>query len=281
MCRGDTSSVRKNMNTVKILGVKVDEVNESQAVDTVTSWINGNLKKYIVTPNIEFIMAALKDPEFKRVINNADLNIPDSARFNWAITELNSTGLKKLLLWPLFFFPKSRLLKPFPVTAGTDLMESLIKESAKNNWSIGLLGGKETIAEKLKAKLQKKYPELIITYADPGGVIDRNGEEIWEDGEVSEQDKIKIPNTDILFVAFGHGKQEKWIAKNIDKQPVKVMMGVGGAFDYLSGSIPRAPKVWQQYGFEWLYRLIQQPWRAKRFLNLIHFTFLILFRKHV
>jgi N-acetylglucosaminyldiphosphoundecaprenol N-acetyl-beta-D-mannosaminyltransferase len=62
----------------------------------------------------------------------------------------------------------------------------------------------------------------------------------------------------------------------MNNQPVKVMMGVGGAFDYLSGSIPRAPKVWQQYGFEWLYRLIQQPWRAKRFLSLIKFTMLIL-----
>jgi N-acetylglucosaminyldiphosphoundecaprenol N-acetyl-beta-D-mannosaminyltransferase len=264
------------MNAVNILGIKVNEVNEKQALELVANWLSGNQKKYIVTPNIEFIMVSQKDAEFKKVINNADLAIPDSGRFNWALTELESNGLKKILFWPLFFFPKSPLLKKFPVTAGTDLMESLIKNAAENNWSIGLLGGKEIIAETLKHKLQKKYPDLQITYANPGGVIDRNGIEIWENGEVSEQDKIKIPKTDILFVAFGHGKQEKWIAKNIDKQPVKVMMGVGGAFDYLSGSIPRAPKVWQQYGFEWLYRLIQQPWRAKRFLSLIQFTMLIL-----
>ena len=264
------------MNVVDILGIKVNEVNEKQALELVANWLSGNLKKYIVTPNIEFIMASLEDSEFKRVINNADLAIPDSGRFNWALTELESNGLKKILFWPLFFFPKSPLLKKFPVTAGTDLMESLIKNAAENNWSIGLLGGKEIIAETLKQKLQKKYPDLQITYANPGGVIDRNGIEIWENGEVSEQDKIKIPKTDILFVAFGHGKQEKWIAKNMNNQPVKVMMGVGGAFDYLSGSIPRAPKVWQQYGFEWLYRLIQQPWRAKRFLSLIQFTMLIL-----
>lgn len=267
------------MNNINILGVKIDEVNESQAVELISHWLKSSNKKYIVTPNIEFIMAAQNDHDFKKIINNADLAIPDSARFNWALTELESENIiKKIILWPFFFFPKLALLKKFPVLAGTDLMDALITKAEKENWSVGLLGGKDEVAKKLKQKLERKYPDLKITYADPGGVIDRNGVEIWEEGEVSESDKIKIPKTDLLFVAFGHGKQEKWITKNLDKQPVKIMMGVGGAFDYLSGEIPRAPKQWQQYGFEWLYRLIQQPWRAKRFLGIIRFTFLILFK---
>lgn len=264
------------MNRINILGINVDEVNEAQAIELISQWLKTTEKHYVVTPNIEFVMAAQNDPSFRKVINNADLAIPDSGRFNWAITELESNMLKRILLWPFFFFPRSPFLTKFPVLAGTDLMDSLIKKAAAENWSIGLLGGKEDVAEKLKQKLLNKYPELQITYASPGGVIDGEGNEIWENGEVSEQDKIKLPKTDIVFVAFGHGKQEKWIAKNLDKQPVKLMLGVGGAFDYLSGSVPRAPKVWQQNGFEWLYRLIQQPWRAKRFLSLIKFTFLVL-----
>ncbi len=264
-------------NALKILDIKIDEVDQSQSVELVSEWLKKNDKKYIVTPNIEFIMHAQHDQKFKKIINNADLSIPDSGRFNWAITELEEKNMiKKLILWPFFFFPKSGLLKKFPVTAGTDLMDALIKEASKQKWSIGLLGGKDEVAKTLKLKLEQKYPDLQITYANPGGVIDKDGVEIWEEGEVSEADKIKLPKTDIVFVAFGHGKQEKWIAKNLSSQPVKIMMGVGGAFDYLSGTIPRAPKLWQQYGFEWLYRLIQQPWRAKRFLSLIHFTFLIL-----
>jgi len=277
------------MNSKNILGVKIDEITEYQATELVSEWLKSSEKKYIVTPNIEFIMHAQHDEKFKKTINAADLSIPDSARFNWAITELESKHMiKKLILWPLFFFPKSGLLKKFPVTAGTDLMDALIKEANEKKWSIGLLGGKDEVAKTLKLKLERKYPALEITYANPGGVIDNNGNVLWTEPSVNptevegslddarDDNKIKLPKTDLLFVAFGHGKQEKWIVRNREKQPVKVMMGVGGAFDYLSGSIPRAPKAWQKYGFEWLYRLIQQPWRAKRFLSLITFTFLIL-----
>jgi DNA polymerase-3 subunit gamma/tau len=84
---------------------------------------------------------------------------------------------------------------------------------------------------------------------------------------------------DILFVAFGHVKQEKWISKNLSKTNVSVMLGVGGAFDYLSGEVSRAPKWLRIIGFEWLYRLILQPWRVFRFGSLVRFIFLVLFKK--
>ena len=80
--------------------------------------------------------------------------------------------------------------------------------------------------------------------------------------------EAKIPPLDLLFVALGHIKQEKWIAANLDKIPVHLAMGVGGAFDYLSGRVPRAPKWMRDLGFEWLFRLIMQPWRIKRQLAL-------------
>ena len=269
------------MNKVDILGVKIDEVTTIQALDLVSKWLKKKEKKYIVTPNIEFIMAAQKDQEFKKIINQADLSIPDSGRFNWALKILETeNAFKRVLFWPLFFFPKSPLLKTFPIVTGTDFMEELMTASTKNDWSVALLGGRDGIAEKLKHKLEQRYPNILITYAHPGGVVDENGEVLWvEPDQNSKFKSLEIPPTDILFVAFGHGKQEKWIVKNLGKQPVKIMMGVGGAFDYLSGEVQRAPKSWQKYGFEWLYRLLQQPWRAKRFVSLIRFTFLVLFSK--
>jgi len=78
-----------------------------------------------------------------------------------------------------------------------------------------------------------------------------------------------------LFVAFGAPKQEFWISENLNKIPVKVAIGVGGAFDYISGKIPRAPRFIRNIGFEWLFRLVVQPWRMKRQLSLIKFAWLI------
>ena len=84
---------------------------------------------------------------------------------------------------------------------------------------------------------------------------------------------------DILFVAFGFPKQEQWIAENLDKIPVKVAMGVGGAFDYISGNVPRSPVFIRKLGLEWLFRLIIQPWRLKRQLALFKFIYLVLREK--
>jgi len=84
---------------------------------------------------------------------------------------------------------------------------------------------------------------------------------------------------DILFVAFGAPKQEFWISENLDKIPVKIAIGVGGAFDYISGKIPRAPFFVRKLGMEWLFRLLVQPWRIKRQLSLIEFAWLVIKEK--
>lgn len=84
---------------------------------------------------------------------------------------------------------------------------------------------------------------------------------------------------DILFVAFGSPKQEIWIAENLDKLPVRVAIGVGGAFDFVSGKVKRAPVWVRKIGLEWLFRLILQPWRIKRQLRLFKFVFLVLGEK--
>jgi N-acetylglucosaminyldiphosphoundecaprenol N-acetyl-beta-D-mannosaminyltransferase len=141
-------------------------------------------------------------------------------------------------------------------TPGIDLMETLVKLSAEKGFTTGFLGGRNQVAEKTVERLQKKYQNLKVPY-------------------ISEE-PTKIPKLDILFVAFGAPKQEKWIDKNLDKIPVKVAMGVGGAFDYISGKVPRAPKLLRDLGLEWLFRLIVQPWRIKRQLKLLRYLWLVL-----
>lgn len=258
---------------VDILGIKIDKIGIAEAVQSVEQWVGDKDKHYIVTPNIEFVAVAQNDPSFKEILNRADLAIPDSSRFGWAqdlIQEKNS--FKKILKWPFFIFPKAPLLMAFETVTGTDLMYKLISEAADKGFTVGFLGGKNQVADRLAKALIEKYPKLKITYVNGEVRVDNNGDVIVD----PRDDGLEIPKTDVLFVAFGQVKQEKWIAKNLKKYPVKVMMGVGGAFDYLSGEVPRAPQIVRNLGFEWLFRLMIQPWRIRRFGSLLQFIWQIL-----
>lgn len=268
---------------VDILGVRIDDINMAEALATVEKWIwnpgpDGSFhrgsrtneirrdKHYIVTPNPEILVAAQKDPIFKDVLNDADLSIPDGA------------GLKL----------SGRVKNTF---SGTDFMEKLISLAAEKGFTTAFLGGKTEVAEKTAECLKKKYPKLKVVFAESGGDIDDQGNILRPseaNGEATNKTIIvskvgsrlrsnnNIPPLDILFVAFGHIKQEKWIARNLEKIPAHVTMGVGGAFDYLSGSVPRAPKWIRDLGFEWLFRLVIQPWRIKRQLALIQYLWLLI-----
>ncbi len=256
----------------KILGVKVDFINLEEALSLISSWLKKGGKYYIVTPNVEIIMAAQKDKELKSILNDADLSIADSLRLDWASRILLSNFFQKILLWPFFLFPRL-LPNPKPSLTGTDLMLELIKLASEKGFKVGLLGGKEGIAKKASKNLDKKLPGLKVVYAEDGGNINSSGEEVNKD---FHNTKYIIQNTDFLFVGFGHGKQEKWIKNYKNKVNAKVFMAVGGALDYFSGKVPRAPEVARLLGFEWLYRLILQPWRIKRFGSLVKFVFLVL-----
>lgn len=251
---------------VDILGVKIDDLNMAEALSVVEKWIWNPGKHYIVTPNLEFILAAQKDREFKEILNKADLAIPDSSSLGLSYWLLNKSRWERLLLWPLFFLPVKQVLQ-FDVVPGTDLMESFCKLAAEKGFVVGFLGGEGEVAKKTSECLKKKYQGLTVAFAESGGEVD-------DDGRLSST--VNIPPCDILFVAFGHIKQEKWIAANLKNIPVKLAMGVGGAFDYLSGRVPRAPKWMRKLGFEWLFRLAAQPWRIKRQAALVKYLWLLL-----
>ena len=215
-----------------ILGVKIDDVNMDEALEIVHGLFKKPGKHYIVTPNPEFIMTAQKDLEFKKILNDADLSIPDGNGLRLSGKVKNNVS-------------------------GVDLMEKLVEKSADWGVTMGFLGAATGVAEKTAECLQKKYPKIKIAFAS------------------SHDTLYMIPDTDLLFVAFGAPKQEKWIYKNLPKLNVKIVMGVGGSFDYISGKVPRAPKFFRNFGLEWLFRLIIQPWRIKRQIKLIKYLWLL------
>ncbi len=236
------------LRSVNIFGVRVDKVNMEESVGIVEGWLEGKEKHYIVTPNPEFIMAAQKDEEFKKVLNNADLAVPDGVGLKLA-SDIESN------------------------TPGVYLLEGLCREVSKKGFTVGFLGGRNGVAKKAAECLQKKYPGLKVSIADDGGNIDSDGESL---GVLPPSD---FPKTDILFVAYGQIKQEKWIYRNLEKIPVKVAMGVGGSFDEISGRVLRVPRWVHNLGLKWLVRLILQPWRIKRQLALIKFIWMVISAK--
>lgn len=248
-----------SLMSIDIFGVRIDCINMDHAITLIENWTEKKGKHYIVTPNVEFVMKAQQDAAFKKILNHSDLAIPDSSRFGWVIAQQNEKSrFKKLLGVPKFLIRQG----DFPVVTGTDLMQQLCRLAAKKNLSVGLLGGRDGVALKCAKRLKTLYPSLKISFAEDGPVVDENGNAKY----------YPFKPADFLFVAFGQGKQEKWIVKNKEKAPFKVAMGVGGAFDYISGNVARAPVWMRELGLEWLFRILIQPWRAKRFISLIKFV---------
>jgi N-acetylglucosaminyldiphosphoundecaprenol N-acetyl-beta-D-mannosaminyltransferase len=258
---------------MQILGVKVDDVSMEESLKKVEDWLskkeeNLSRKKYfITTPNLEIIKESQKNGDLRKTLNNADLAIPDSSRLSWLLKlSEEKSFLKRLEVFPVGILPgglkmllSQKELMQFEVVTGVDLMERLCLLAAEKGFTIGLLGAAPGVAEKAANCLQKKYKNLSITFT-------------------SSDTNLTIPKTDILFVALGHGKQEKWIDDNLLTVPVRVAMTVGGAFDYLSGNVPRAPQWMRSIGMEWLFRLIVQPWRITRQLSLVVFLIRILIK---
>lgn len=237
------------LSSINLFGVHIT----TSSKDKILKYVSDALKKEgfkisIVTPNPEIIMYARSHDKFRNLINEASIALPDGVGVCVAS----------------FLCRKGRIQR----ITGTDFMEDLVSyvskehnmqgKDKKNPIKLGFFGGMPGVAEKAANCLQKKYSRTEVVYAS----------DTWE------YKKIQGLKIDILFVALGFPKQEIWISENMDKIPAKIVMGVGGAFDFISGDIPRAPKFIRQIGLEWLYRLMVQPWRWKRQLALIRFSLL-------
>ena len=243
--------------SVYVLGVRVDRVSQSQALDIIDHIVasrraSGNTSpcQQIVTVNTEFVMAAQKNQEFRLAINNATLTFADGIGVVWATRFVG-------------------LPTPERIT-GTDTLVALAKRCAEKGYRLYLLGAAPGIAEQTGKRLQALAPGLQIAGAYAGSPVSDEVDAIIE--------RIQAANADILCVAYGAPAQDLWISHNLSRLPAAIAMGVGGAYDFLSGRQRRAPQVMQRMGLEWLYRLYREPWRWKRMLALPHFLIKVLLR---
>lgn len=228
--------------SLQLLGIRLNSTSLESVLNLIVEKIASDKKLWLVTPNPEFLVAAQQDEEFKRRLNQADLAIPDGVG---------------LLLASWFLGTKPRLAKR---VAGADVVERILVIAGQRGWNIGVVGARrgerqeiETLIKNLKLKIENLHIEA--QELTPG----------WE--------KKKH---DIVFACQGMGEQERWIEQNWQKAQAKIFVGVGGSLDFFSGFAARAPVWIRRMGLEWFWRLVSQPWRWRRQVNLLKFVWLVL-----
>lgn len=240
------------MDTVNILGVKVSMLTIPEAVDCIMGMLETDKTHAVFTPNSEIVMNAYKDEEFKSLLNSADLLTADGIGLVYA-----SRIVKKPI--------KERC-------AGFDIAMGLMPRLAESGKKLFLFGSKPGTAERAAKILEERHPGLTVAGCRNGYFKPEETPSIVEE--------INASGADIVFVCLGAPAQEKWINSNKDKLNAKVLMGLGGSLDAVTGDMPRAPEWWCNHGVEWLYRLLKQPKRFFRMMSLPKFGLTVLFNGH-
>ena len=243
------------MEKMKILGVKVNNITVEEAGEETKKLINESNKscKMIFAPNTEFIMRAQKDKEFFDILNESSLSTPDSVGVELAAKKMN-TPLKERI-------------------PGQKYFRKILEVGEKEGWSFYILGGKGDTPDRAIDNIKTIYPNINIVGFNEGYFEKKSEQDV-----INEINELK-PN--VLIVALGAPKQEKWIYKHKDELKVDVACGQGGTLDYEAGNIKRAPEKIQKLGIEWLWRLFKQPSRIKRMLVLPVFFLKITFTKDI
>lgn len=232
-----------------ILGVSFNNITHNEAVELICDYLQSDKKCSVYTPNPEIVMAAQKDSEFMRVLKDSTLTVPDGIGVVY--------GSK---------FTKNKLKER---VAGYDLVQGVFDRMKDMSKTAYFFGGAPEVAELAKQKMEIKYPGLKIVGTADGYFDDVKEKRIIED--------INRLCPDLLLVGIGFPKQEKWIDSHIDSLNVKVAIGVGGSFDVMSGRVQRAPDIFIKLGLEWFHRLITQPSRFVRMLQLPLFMLTVIF----
>lgn len=214
----------------------------------------------VFTPNTEQLVQAADEPEFLKILEAAELRVPDSA------------GLVFADWWRGFTTGTAWRIRER--VTGVDLAESLLFEASKKGWKVVLVGGMDQSSGVAAERLKKRFSGLKIWGIEVGEIGVRSGNKI--DIEMKNEDeiiqKINEIRPDLVLVGLGAPKQEVWVLKYGGKIETQALMVVGGAIDMWSGVQARAPEWMRQWGLEWLWRLMQQPWRIGRQLRLVRFV---------
>jgi N-acetylglucosaminyldiphosphoundecaprenol N-acetyl-beta-D-mannosaminyltransferase len=222
----------------EILGMRVHGLNYRLAVDTVVDWARRRKSAYVCVANVHMVMESFDDTGFRTFVNEADLVTPDGMPLVWALRLLGIRQVERVY--------------------GPDLSWLVLSECAKQEIPIGFYGSTPETLRRLRWRVLDRLPSLQIAYmySPPFGPVDAN-----EDRAIVEA--FHQSGARVLFVGLGCPKQERWMAEHrgVLKAP---MLGVGAAFDFLSGTKPQSPRWMMKSGLEWLFRFATEPTRLWR-----------------
>ena len=233
-----------------VMGIGFDNLTKQEFIDRAEELLRSGQKGYCVTPNAEIVYEAIQNENFRALLNEAALILPDGAGVLLGAKILGTPIREKV--------------------AGIEFGEAVCAMLAKTGGRLYLLGGKPGIAEEAGKKLVQKYPGLTICGTADGYFQD----------EAAAVEKIRAAKADVVFVCLGAPKQEYFMKRHLEESGAGLMLGLGGSLDGYAGVAQRAPRWMIRLNLEWLYRLLKQPSRLGRMMRLPKFVGICFREKH-
>jgi N-acetylglucosaminyldiphosphoundecaprenol N-acetyl-beta-D-mannosaminyltransferase len=224
---------------VNILGVGISAINMDIALETIEDWIARHDSHYVCVTPVHSVMEYRKDPNLRRICSASGLTTPDGMPLVWLCRLKGHRHVSRVY--------------------GPDLMLALCKRSVTRGYKHFFYGGAKGVPEQLAANLQHRFPGLTVvgTHSPPFRPLTPE-----EDDQAVQM--INEVSPDVVWIGLGSPKQEQWMATHIDRIKSPVLIGVGAAFDFLTGRKRQAPRWMQRSGLEWLFRLLTEPRRLWR-----------------
>lgn len=223
------------MERVRILDTTIDNVTMREVGDRLSQFLDGDRPRLIVTANPEIVLRAHREAEYRRVLDTADLVVPDGVGLLWAARLLGHSLRGRV--------------------TGIDVIEKLLSHAETRGFGVFVAVNKQGLVkfDEVKKAAVRHHPHLNMSGMDAWG-----GESV---GDTDAQ---------IIMCNFGSPEQELWLSEHRAAFPkARVLVGVGGALDFLAGRVRRAPSILRQLGVEWLWRLVLQPWRLPRIIDAV------------
>ena len=224
---------------LQVLGAQIDVVSMPQAVQRIAAWAAQRSSRSVCICNAHSVVTAAQDPAFRQAVNDADLATPDGAPVAWMLRRQGARGQQRV--------------------SGPDLMLLYCEQAQRSGQPIYLYGSTPDTLQRLQQQLLKRYPRLRIAGSHAPPFRPATPEE-----DAADVQRINQSGAGTVWVSLGCPKQERWMAEHRGRVQA-VMVGVGAAFDFHAGTVPRAPAWMQHNGLEWLHRLASEPrrlWRA-------------------
>lgn len=216
--------------------VPFDCVTKQEAVDRIEKLIERGQPSYVITANLNYVMLHGEESGIRPITHDADLVLADGQPIVWR-SKLGEPQLPERV-------------------AGSEMIYDLACRAGHHQWGIYFLGGEPGVAERCAKQLKKEFPGMRIA-----GVESPPFRKLDSDEQAAQDKRIQDSGAQILLVAFGQPKGERWIHQNYQRLGIPVSIQLGASFDFVAGNAKRAPAIWQKFGMEWAYRMFSDPKR--------------------